>query len=143
VVLGGAIWAASEQAGAVIVTLAILPVFFLGVVGLVRVWRIRRLLAREHWRVRPAWFGWDNRAENGPPMILLEATQAEPEAVVSVSTTTFRWDALNGASALWIVGNPLSRFAAVATTDGEHVFWVTRPWTRFRANRLRRIASES
>ena len=59
--------------------------------------------------------------------LLLVGDGEEPEAVLGVATTVFRWNALRGADWLWVTGNPLSRFAAVATMDGAHVVVVKRP----------------
>ena len=78
---------------------------------------------------------------NGQPALLLEASDEEPEAVVSVATTVFRWHVLHGAEVLWVVGDPRSRFAAVAARGGQYVVVVKRPWSRWWGNRLRRIAT--
>jgi hypothetical protein len=101
--------------------------------------RVRRLAARTGWRKRKAAFNVVG-AGNGQPALLLVGEGDDPEAVLGVATTVNRWGALNGIDWLWVAGNPLSRFAAVATPDGRRVIVVKRPilpwWReRLRANR--------
>lgn len=140
--LGVAIGTVSEDIAIPIGTLGALA-FGMGVVGLLRVWRIRRRVAAEGWRVRRARFRVADSPStpNGQLALLLEESEDEPEAVVSVSTTVFRWEALEDADMLGVVGDPRSRFAAVATMDGQHVVCVKRPWCRWWGNRLRKIAT--
>jgi hypothetical protein len=111
-----------------------------GVVGLVRVARVYRLASRSGWRPRKAAFNVVGGG-NGQPALVLMADGGEPEAVLAVATTVFRWGALHGAESLWVTGNPLSRFAAVATPDGAHVVVVKRPLLPWWRARLRRIAT--
>ena len=111
-----------------------------GVVGLVRVARIRRLSTSAGWRRRSAMFKVVGGG-NGQPALILTGDGVEPEAVLGVATTVLRWNALGGTDWLWVTGNPLSRFAAVATPDGAHVIVVKRPILRWWRNRLRRIAT--
>ncbi|HTN99795.1 MAG TPA: hypothetical protein VL068_03880 [Microthrixaceae bacterium] len=143
VALGAAIGVASREVAEWIGTLGATAAL-VGVVGLLRVWRIRRRVVRDGWRVRGARFRVaDSRwGSNGQPALLLEASDEEPEAILSVSTTVFRWEAFHEADVLWVVGDPRSRFAAVATTDGEHVVVVKRPWSPWWGNRLRKIVTQ-
>ena len=114
--------------------------FSFGVVGLVRSVRVGRLVSKGGWRRRRAVFNVRG-AGNGQPALLLTDDGAEPEAVLSVATTVFRWRVLAGVEWLWVAGNPRSRFAAIATQDGEHVIMVKRPLLRWWRERLRRIAT--
>lgn len=116
--------------------------FAFGAVGFVRVARVRRLASKDGWRQRSALFRMVGRG-NGQPALLLAADDHEPEAVVSVSTTVFRWNALAGVQTLWVTGDPLSRFAAVATPGFEHVIVVKRPLLPWWRGRLRQIATST
>jgi hypothetical protein len=109
--------------------------------GLIRVARVQRLAARYGWRSREARFriGMGGRQ----PALLLASDGVEPEAVLSVSTTVLRWNVLNDVQHLWVTGNPLSRFAAVATPELDHVVVVKRPWLPWWRHRLRDIANGS
>lgn len=139
VVAAAAIGTVSEDIAIPVGTLGAMALVA-GAMGLLRVWRIRRRVAREGWRVRAARFRVDTSwGPNGQPALYLERSDDEPDAILSLSTTVFRWEALDGATELWVVGNPRSRFAAVATPDGRHVVVVKRPWSRWWARRLRRI----
>lgn len=113
-----------------------------GIVGLVRVARIRRLSSSAGWRKRSALFDVIGGG-NGQPALMLTADGVEAEAVLGIATTVFRWNALRGTDWLWVTGNPLSRFAAVATPDGAHVIVVKRPIVRWWRKRLRRIATSA
>lgn len=77
----------------------------------------------------------------GQPALLLKASGVEPEAILSLSTTVFRWEALSGANVLWVTGDPMSRFAAVATVDGGTVVVVKRPVSAWWRKRLREITA--
>jgi hypothetical protein len=116
--------------------------FVFGSVGLVRAARVGRLASRDGWRKRMALFRVVG-AGNGQPALLLTDDGVEPEAVLGVATTVFRWGALNGAEWLWVTGDPLSRFAAVATPDGAHVIVVKRPILPWWRERLWRIATST
>jgi hypothetical protein len=115
--------------------------FLAGVLGLARVARIRRLGSRHGWRKRMARF----RVQDGPGKViaalLLLEDDLEPEAVLGVSTTVWRVRPFDGTEWLWVAGQPLSRFAAVATPDGAHVIVVRRPILRRERERLREIAT--
>jgi hypothetical protein len=114
--------------------------FTFGGVGLVRVVRVRRISRVSGWRQRKAQFRVVGGG-NGQPGLLLEADESEPEAVLGVATTVFRWNALAGKKTLWVTGDPLTRFAAVATPDFAHVIVVKRPLLPWWRRRLRRIAT--
>jgi hypothetical protein len=116
--------------------------FVFGAVGLVRVARVRRLASSSGWRKRKAMFNVVGGG-NGHPALLLTGEGDEAEAILAVATTVFRWGALDGVEWLWVTGNPLSRFAAVATPDGSHVVVVKRPILPWWRNRLRRIATST
>jgi hypothetical protein len=77
---------------------------------------------------------------NGQPALVLLPTDDEPEAVLSVSTTVFRWGAIDGSESVWLTGDPLTRFAAVASENFAAIIVVKRPLTRWWRLRLRRIA---
>ena len=127
-----------QVARAAVVVGAIVVV--LGSVGLVRTIRVGRMASKQGWRKRIARFKVVGRG-NGQPALLLVADSNEPEAVLSLSTTVFRWGALEGIGWLWVTGDPQSRFAAVATPDGAHVIVVKRPILPSWRNRLRGIAT--
>ena len=114
--------------------------FVLGSVGWIRAARVGRMALKHGWRKRRAVFRVVGGG-NGQPALRLTDDGVEPEAVLGVSTTVFRWRALNGAEWLWVTGDPLSRFAAVATPDGAHVIVVKRPILAWWRERLRRIAT--
>ena len=126
-----------------------LPVTFgitglgLGLGGIIRTVRVARLIDRHGWRERSALFRVAPVGGNGQPALLLRACEKEPEVVLSVATTAFRWGALNGHDQLWVTGDPLSRFAAVATPDWQHIVVVKRPATARWTRRLRRILDDS
>jgi hypothetical protein len=111
----------------------------LGAVGLVRTVRVQRLVARSGWRQRRARFRVVGGGNGQPGLVLLPGGD-EPEAVLSVSTTVFRWGALEGHDSLWLTGDPLSRFAAVATPSRDVVIVVKRPILGWWRRRVRRIA---
>jgi hypothetical protein len=110
-----------------------------GVVGVIRTIRIRRLSERQGWRRREARFRVVGGG-NGQPALVLLPSPAEGEAVLSVSTTVFRWGALDGSDTVWLTGDPQTRFAAVGTADFGAIIVVKRPIVKWWRSRLRRIA---
>lgn len=112
----------------------------MGLVGIVRVLRIRRLADRGGWRTRDAAFRVAEGRGNGQPALVLRQSHTEEEAVLSISTTVWRWDALEGSRHVWVTGNPKSRFAAVAPQDMRAIVVVKRPLMRWWERRLKRIA---
>lgn len=109
-----------------------------GAVGLRRVQRIRTLTARDGWIRRACRFRLLSGLGNGYPTLLLLAQETLPEALVSVSSTVWRWQALNEVDEVFVVGDPTTRFAAVATEDYSDVLVVKRPLLRWWERRLRR-----
>ena len=138
VIVGALLVPASEAIGSSIVIVGLMGLG-LGVAGLVRTLRIERLVAREGWRRRQARFRVVGGG-NGQPGLVLLAAGAEPEAVLTVATTVFRWGALNGHDVLWLTGDPQSRFAAVATPALDVAIVVKRPVVARWRTRIRRIA---
>ena len=67
-----------------------------------RIDRIRRLAERDGWRRRSAHFRVAPGAGNGQPGLVLDADDVEAEAVLSLSTTVYRWGALYGSTELWV-----------------------------------------
>lgn len=139
-VAGLALMEVNEGAGATSVVMALVFGIGMGTTGLMRIARIRRLGQRQGWRLRDARFRVVGGG-NGQPALVLDATPEEPEAVLSVSTTVFRWGALHGASRLWVTGDPTTRFAAVATEAFDSVLVVKRPLFSPWRTRLRNIAT--
>jgi hypothetical protein len=106
----------------------------------VRALRLRRILSRNPWQPRRCRFRIGPGGVNGQPALLLLPAASEPEAVVSVSTTAFRWRALDGVDEVWVAGNPTSRFAVAAPAGPGDLIIVKRAWLRWWAKRLERIA---
>jgi hypothetical protein len=138
VVVGSVLVPVSEGIGSSIVILGVLGLG-LGLVGLTRTVRLRRLVERHGWRRREARFRVVGGG-NGQPGLVLLPSKDEPEAVLSVSTTVFRRGALAGHEWLWLTGDPLSRFAAVSTPDRDTAIITKRPMIGLWRQRLRRIA---
>lgn len=113
--------------------------FFGGLVGVIRTVRVKRLAVRHGWRFRTAAFGVAGPG-NGQPALVLLPSADEPEAVLSVATTVWRWGALVDVSTVWLTGDPLTRFAAVSPGDFVTVVVVKRPIMKRWRSRLRRIA---
>lgn len=117
--------------------------FLAGLLGMVRVMRIRRLGSRQGWRKRRARFGVQDGPGKVIAAVLLHEDDREPEVVLGVSTTVFRLPPLHETEWLWITGEPLSGFAAIASPDGDHVIVVKRPNFRRTQDRLRHIATSA
>jgi hypothetical protein len=138
----GALLASAVAGVGAIVSLFGLMAFATGVVGVLRTMRITRLVQTQGWRCRSSRFRVIGGG-NGQPALMLWATASEPEAVLSVSTTVFRWGAFSNAKSVWLTGDPGTRFAAVATPDFGTVIVVKRSLLKSWKRRLRRIATST
>ena len=112
-----------------------------GLVGIVRAVRARRLLARAPWVVRTCWYRIAPIGGNGQPALLIEADDHGPESVCSVSATALRFRRLpQGPHQPMLVGGDPLRWAVVAAVNPRVVIIIKRPWIPWWRRRLRRWA---
>jgi hypothetical protein len=111
--------------------------------GSLRVTRARRILSRHPWHPRAARYAIAAVGHNRQPALVLSEDDSNPEVVLSLSTTVFRYGRLNtGTNGVVLVVFGGRRWAFAAPPDRSIIVVVKKPRIPWWRNRLRRIAME-